>query len=181
MNDVILKKDGIISYNEDVVDVGKSFLKYLQYTIKLEEGYTLRSFFEMLVRYSNFYDLKPNFFPFTVEFLNSPKDGCISDYINYLIVDMTINIFRDEHDYEHYYNLYGNDNKNYIPIDLIPLSDMLDIPLKIGLTYIDGIKYGNLEISLHDFVMEIMYELGFFETPEKRENCRTIGDYNLNE
>ena len=54
MNDVILKRDGIISYNEDIVDVGKSFLKYLQYTIKLEEGYTLRSFFEMLVRYSNF-------------------------------------------------------------------------------------------------------------------------------
>ena len=60
MNAVTLKKDGAINLNGKTVR--SDALELLSFQIALEKGYTLRSFFEMLDKYTLFAKLNA-FFP----------------------------------------------------------------------------------------------------------------------
>jgi len=167
-NTVILKKDGFIENDEDIIKADLLTLKYLQCIIELEDGYTLRSFFEMIAIYSIFHNLNPDFLPFICEFLKLPKEGCLSTNIDYLLIDMIVNGYKD--DYEHYYHLHGcNENMSDISIDFLPLKNILDIPIKIGSTYINHEECQGLDILLYDFIIEIMHSLSFFGTPQERD------------
>jgi len=161
-----------------------NILGFLNEVVELEEGFTIRDWFKLVINYSDLQKLD-NFFPeFIEEYLNCPENGCVDteNEINEIEIQKIINIDKIEDEKNEcniYIDISGNGN-NYeggqnikFGIELLPLKNYLDVPLKLlPVVFIEDMKNRNeakINYSLFELITSYIYEISFFGTPRKRD------------
>ena len=174
MNTITLKKDGSIHQNGK--KVSSAALNLLSAQITLEEGYSLRSFFEMLVKYSLFATLS-DFFPMYMElYQGCPKHGCDAGFLDYLEFGKTVEMIGvPDKRLEIYNSLIGLQASEASEIRSLQLDSLLDLPLKLGklkhIIFGDRVDIFEFDTvyTLFEFIDGIGWELSFHATPEQCE------------
>jgi len=201
---LVIKRNGIINKKrwvyDDVKEEGSYVLTEMcpddilmesnSHIETLEEGFTLRDYFRMIIAYDKLQQLDGFFPSYIEEYLKCPEDGCISDNISNLCLKriVTVELHEDGHvlDIQNYINFDGMGNNDGINwgVEFSSLNKLLDIPIKInnGTVYITKFKGDRIDkndefkspesdsLKLFDFVSEIIWELSFCGTPENRDN-----------
>jgi len=175
MISLLLKENGYITKNNNILEDDPDILEFLQFPIKLEEGYTLRNFFEMIEKYTYLQYLNPYFNDYIEEYNFSPQSNCIHDNIHELALMLYITTIDDKDDYEYYYNFCGIDkNGDGYVLDCIPLNKLLDIPMVIGKTILNKSIINDDDVLLWDLITEVIWELSFYGTTEERNEWSTL-------
>lgn len=174
MNTVTLKKDGSINQNGKTVK--SAALNLLSSQITLEKGYSLRSFFEMLVKYTLFAELNAFFPMYTEQYHNCPEHGCDAGFLDYLEFGKTVEMIGvPDKRLEIYNSLFGLQANEASEIRTMQLDSLLDLPLKLGKLKhtIFGDRVDIFEFdtvyTLFEFIDGIGWELSFHATPEQCE------------
>ena len=182
-------------YAKESLEIIQQYQHLLDKTITLDPEFTLRDYFQMIVKYE-WLQLLDGFFPgYIDEFQDIPKDQkCLADDMDYLEVYKSLHvhqIFRKDitieeisgtgktYDSELFTRFHGvklqeNDFPQGIAIEYSPLKDFLDMPLSLGPLHLcfgmqkDSIQL-NTDYSLFEFVKAIIWELSWCGTPEKRD------------
>jgi len=166
-NKILISKDlNLYYYNDndeityDVIDFRTPSF-YLNKQIQLEDGFTLRNYFELIEKYELFQFLDTFFGNYLEEFNNCPSQDCKNTEINYIIINRHIT-YEDEHSFEppkllnevedlvtsedglihidksitNELIVHGfNEKENtFYALDFNPLKDLLDYEIKIGET-----------------------------------------------
>ena len=171
---VTLKKDGSINYNGKKVE--SDALNFLSFQITLEEGYTLRSFFEMLATYPLFSKLNDFFPTYMAQFSACPKHGCTCETIDYLEFGKTIEMmgFPDKR-LEIYNSFLGVHDNETLEIKSLQMDKLLDLPLKLGnlkhVVFGDRVDIFEFDTvyTFFEFLDGIAWELSFHGTPKQCE------------
>jgi hypothetical protein len=172
MNTILLKQDGSIVLNGKAV--ATELLKVLGFRVELEEQYTLRSYFEMLEKYSLLLELN-DFFPvYREQFHDSPKSGCCLAGIEHLEFSKTIEMvgFPGKR-LEIYISLMGIYGKETSEIKSLQLENLLDLPVKLGrlkhVIFGDQVDIFEFDTvyTLFEFIDGIAWELSFHGTPKQ--------------
>lgn len=182
---LILQKRGYLStknwkYNKKT-DTGNweiktlktnNILNFLKYEIELEEGYTLRDWFNLIMNYSDLQKIDNYFDSFLEEFKSCPLEKCVSIDMLYLQIRKIIDIEILENEMEVYNDFNGLDNKNVsLGLDFLPLDKYIDTPLKLekGLvSYKNNYKQYKISYTLWDILHSIIWEISFHGTPKER-------------
>jgi hypothetical protein len=171
---ISLKRDGTIHDKHLAVD--SDVLKYLSYQIKLEEAYTLRSFFEMIDKYALLGKLNLFFPTYIEQYLNCPEQGCDSETIDYLEFVKTVEMIGyPEKNLEIYSSLHGIRKNDTVEIRSLQLNSLLDLPLKLGrlkhVVFGDRVDIFEFDtvFTLFEFIDGITWELSFHVIPEQCE------------
>lgn len=198
---LFLLKDGVILrgyYIEEIEKWGKDFvdsdeidsLRY--YPIQLEEGFTLRDYFTLVMKYPDVlkYD---RFLPaYTLEAKRAPKSGCntLDSDISHLELEYTISV-EDYHKIkeeleangidtnptiDNGYHFFGRGNENNWGVEFSSLDEMLDYEIKIGKKIL-YVSMEDKEFTIEDdfrptfqeFIQEIIWELSFGGLPDQRD------------
>ncbi|MGD8762099.1 MAG: hypothetical protein PVG87_07330 [Desulfobacteraceae bacterium] len=174
MDTITLKKDGSIHQNGKTVS--SAALNLLSSQITLEEGYSLRSFFEMLGKYSQFAELSAFFPMYTEQYHSCPKNGCDAGFIDYLEFGKTIEMIgAPDRRLEIYNSLTGLQAGEATEIRSLQLNSLLDLPLKLGklkhIIFGDRVDIFEFDTvyTLFEFIDGIGWELSFHATPEQCE------------
>jgi hypothetical protein len=169
---VSLKRDGTIHYKQSTVD--SDVLKYLSFQIGLEEGYTLRSFFEMIGKYALLGKLNSFLPTYTEQYLACPQQGCDSTLLDYLEFAKTVEMIgHPEKRLEIYSSVSGIQNKDSVEIRSLQLNSLLDMPLKLGrlkhVVFGDRVDIFEFDtvFTLFEFIDGITWELSFHVIPEQ--------------
>ncbi|MBT8369774.1 MAG: hypothetical protein KJO34_02355 [Deltaproteobacteria bacterium] len=172
MNVVTLKKDGFINRNKTTV--GSDALDLLSFQIVLDGGYTLRSFFEMLDKYSLFARLNAFFPTYAEQFHSCPEHGCNAGLLDYLEFGKTVEMIGvPEKRLEIYNSLFGVHQNETSEIKSLQLDSLLDLPLKLGrlkhIVFGDRVDIFEFDTvyTLFEFIDGIAWELSFHATPEQ--------------
>ena len=197
MAKLIIKKDGSIDIERWVYS-GKGegkyvtsflpldhILSYLDSEFELEESFTLRDYFTLILNYSALQKLDLNFPLYIKEFLLAPKSGCINNEMSEIILEFNVaSILSSGHiegSLEVYINVSGISNKEdgiRFGLDFCPLDKILDLPIVFGdaLVYktkdyikIQDQQTENFSYTLYNFIHGIIYELSFYGSPENRD------------
>ena len=174
MESITLKKDG--SINQDGKTVNSVILNLLSSQIALEEGYSLRSFFEMLGKYSLFAQLSAFFPMYTEQYHGCPKDGCNAGFFDYLEFGKTVEMIGiPDKRLEIYNSLVGLQDSETSEVRYMQLDSLLDVPLKLGKLkhivfgdHVDIFEFDTV-YTLFEFIDGIGWELSFHATPEQCE------------
>lgn len=204
---LVLKRKGYIStkrwkYNEETKEGGweikelkefNTILDFLKYNVELEEGYTLRDWFHMILNYPNLQKIDKYFESYLEEFRLCPQSDCFSERMPSLQFTKTINItlYKNDNkeeklknDVEIYNSFSGNRQNSDEPdwgLDFLPLKEYLDTPIKLGkgilikedhnLPIKESYKTEEYETTyaLWDIVQYIIWEISFYGTPERRD------------
>lgn len=174
MHAVTLKKDGFIYHNGKRVE--SDALDLLSSQIALEEGYSLRSFFEMLEKYALFAKLNEFFPTQTEQYHGCPQRGCDTVLLDYLEFGKTVEMIgAPDRRLEIYNSLFGVQKNEASEIRSMQLESLLDIPLKLGrlkhIVFGDRVDIFEFDTvyTLFEFIDGIAWELGFHVTPEQCE------------
>ncbi len=174
MNTISLKQDGSILLKGKTV--ATELLKVLGFRVELDEQYTLRSYFEMLEKYSLLLELN-DFFPvYREQFRDSPKSGCCLAGIEHLEFSKTIEMigFPGKR-LEIYNSLMGIYGKETCEIKSLQLENLLDLPVKLGrlkhVIFGDQVDIFEFDTvyTLFEFIDGIAWELSFHGTPKQCE------------
>ena len=172
MNIVTLKKDG--SINRDGTNVGSDALDLLSFQVVLDSGYTLRSFFEMLEKYSLFAKLNAFFPVYAEQFHSCPEQGCNAGLLDYLEFGKTVEMIGvPEKRLEIYNSLSGVYQNETSEIKSLQLNSLLDLPLKLGrlkhVVFGDRVDIFEFDTvyTLFEFIDGIAWQLSFHATPEQ--------------
>lgn len=203
MSQLILKKDGVITsqcliydyelkkevYEEVYFDNDELILSALNYSVVLENGFSLRDYFKLIKNYDYLLLLDDDFDIYMDGFDQSPKIGCCNQGFNQLLFlkIFSVDVTKPNSKVMSFgYELVGKNSKNNEVIDIsyVPLSDMLDIPIFISGMYEE---YSQLDdqsyveepsvsgsITFFDFIKSIMDELSACGTPEDRIYTKSI-------
>jgi hypothetical protein len=171
---LFLKKDGAIYHKESAVD--SDVLKYLSYQIRLEDPYTLRSFFKMVEKYEVLGRLN-SFLPTCIEqYLNCPQQGCESETIDHLEFAKTVEMIGvPKKRLEIYSAIRGMHKSDSVEIRSLQLTSLLDMPLKLGrlkhVVFGDRVDIFEFDtvFTLFEFIDGITWELSFHVIPEQCE------------
>ena len=174
MNTVTLKKDGSINHKGKTVQ--SDALSLLSSQIKLDEGYSLRSFFEMLGKYTLFAELN-EFFPMYLEqYHTDAEDGGDAGLLDYLEFGKTVEMIGvPDKRLEIYISLFGVHRSQTSEIKSMQLNRLLDIPLKLGrlkhIVFGDRVDIFEFDTvyTLFEFIDGIGWQLSFHATPEQCE------------
>ena len=174
MNAVTLKKDGAINLNGKTVR--SDALELLSFQISLEKGYTLRSFFEMLVKYALFAKLNAFFPTYTKQYHSCPAQGCETGLLDYLEFGKTVEMIgAPDKRLEIYNALFGVHANETTEIKSLQLDSLLDLPLRLGrlkhIVFGDRVDIFEFDTvyTLFEFIDGIGWELSFHATPEQCE------------
>ena len=174
MNAVTLKKDGAIYQNGRTVETDA--LDVLSSQISLEQGYTLRSFFEMLAKFALFAKLNEFFPTHTEHYQSCPERGCDIGLLDYLEFGKTVEMIGvPDRRLEIYNSLSGVQRSKASEIRSMQLESLLDIPLKLGrlkhIVFGDRVDIFEFDTvyTLFEFIDGIAWELSFHVTPEQCE------------
>ena len=174
MNAVTLKKDGAINLNGKTVR--SDALELLSFQLALENGYTLRSFFEMLEKYSLFSELSAFFPMYTEQYLSCPENGCDAGLLDYLEFGKTVEMIgAPDKRLEVYNALFGVHASETSEIKSMQLDSLLDLPLKLGrlkhIVFGDRVDIFEFDTvyTLFELIDGIGWELSFHATPEQCE------------
>jgi hypothetical protein len=173
MNIITLMPNGSIVHKSKIVETNP--LMFLSFKIELEGGYTLRSYFRMLERYSLLLDLN-EFFPTYIDQYNkSPKNNCIVENIDHLEINKTVEMvgFPGKPRLEMYISFNGVKGKETCEIKSYQLEDLLDITVKLGklkhIVFGDRVDIFEFEsvYTLFEFIDGIAWELSFHGAPKQ--------------
>jgi hypothetical protein len=174
MNAVTLKQDGSINHNRQIVE--SDALDLLSYQIALEMGYTLRSFFRMLDKYTLFAKLNAFFPTFTQQYHACPQQGCDAGLLDYLEFGKTVEMIGvPDKRLEIYNSLFGVCGDAVSEIKSMQIDGLLDLPLRLGklkhIVFGDRVDIFEFDTvyTLFEFIDGIAWELGFHATPEQCE------------
>jgi len=194
---VIIKRNGEIWY-ESFEDgswllTEENLFSHLRDTIELEEGFTLRNYFELFEKYPLLV-LLDEFLPaYIKEYKNCPSSECTSEDLDYLELNRTVarNVWKDgtsdlewyvgfdgwsEKGYEYYPG--SEDKGHYWGIEFMHLDKLLDMELRLGKANIDiyssdykleGSYKANTAFTFYEFLKEPIWELSFIGEPEDRD------------
>ena len=174
MNTIALKKDGSIQQNGKTVS--STALNLLSFQITLEEGYSLRSFFEMLDKYTLFSEVSAFLPMYTEQYHSCPKHGCNAGFLDYLEFGKTVEMIGvPDRRLEIYNSLIGLQASEALEIRSLQLDSLLDLPLKLGklkhIIFGDRVDIFEFDTvyTLFEFIDGIGWELSFHVTPEQCE------------
>ena len=174
MNTISLKRDGTIHYRQRTVD--SDVLKYLSYQIGLEERYSLRSFFEMIDKYTLLVKLNSVFPTFIEQYLDCPEQGCDSATIEHLEFVKTVEMIGyPEKRLEIYCSIRGIRKNDAVEIRSLQLNSLLDLPLRLGklkhVVFGDRVDIFEFDtvFTLFEFIDGITWDLSFHVIPEQCE------------
>jgi hypothetical protein len=174
MESIILKRDGSIKQSGKILKTVA--LNLLSSQISLEKGYSLRSFFEMLAKYSLFSELSAFFPMYTEQYRSCPKSGCDAGYFDYLEFGKTIEMIGvPDQRLEIYNYLAGLQANQASEVRSLQLDGLLDLPLKLGklkhIVFGDRVDIFEFDTvyTLFEFIDGIGWELSFHATPEQCE------------
>lgn len=184
-----LKSDGSIYINSKSNEGGSCeeikndiVLNFLKYPILLDNEYTLRSYFKMIEKYPDLQKLDLFYSSFLEEYNKCPKEGCKEEGIDEIHISTDFELEKEIEEYSmtyswHIFGINYVDDVNY-GLDFLPLSHLLDIPIKIVDGYFSKINYNNIkteeqficksELIMWDFIQSFIWELSFYGVPEKR-------------
>ena len=174
MNEVTLKRNGFVDHNETRVESG--ILRFLSSQVKLETGYTLRSFFQMLDRYSLLVDLNTFFPTYAEQYRNCPPEGCAAGAPDYLEFSKTVEMIGfPEKRLEIYNSFTGVFENEAYEIRSLQLDSLLDLPVKLGqlkhVIFGDSVDLFEFDtvFTLFEFIDGIAWELSFHVIPNQCE------------
>ena len=174
MDIITLKKDGTINQNGKTVN--SVVLNLLSSQIALEEGYSLRSFFEMLDKYALFSELSAFFPMYTEQYHGCPKHGCHAGFLDNLQFGKTVEMIGvPDKRLEIYNSLIGLQASEASEVRYMQLDNLLDLPLKLGklkhIVFGDCVDIFEFDTvyTLFEFIDGIGWELSFHATPEQCE------------
>ncbi|MDM8539894.1 hypothetical protein QUF90_02285 [Desulfococcaceae bacterium HSG9] len=167
MNKISLKKNGSIAHNGKIAEDDP--LMYLSFGITLEDGYTLRSFFQLFEHYEILSRLNAFFATFREQYEESPSEHCLYDGFDYLefakIVEMVG--FPGEPRLDIYHSLRGILKDETFELKAIALDCLLDMPLKTGalkhIVFGDSVDVFTFETAytLFEFIDGVLWDLSF--------------------
>jgi len=174
MNTVMLQKNGFIDHNGTRVQ--SDILQFLSSEVTLEEGYTLRSFFQMLDQYRLLVDLNTFFPSYTEQYRNCPPEGCWTGAPDYLEFSKTVEMIGfPEKRLEIYNTFSGIYRDEAFEIRSLQLESMLDLPVKLGRlkhkVFGDSVDLFEFDtvFTLFEFIDGIAWELSFHVIPTQCE------------
>ena len=174
MNAVTLKKDG--SIHLDGKPVATDALDLLSFQIRLEETYTLRSFFKMVNKYTLFVRLNAFFPDYTEQYHRCPEEGCDAGLLDYLEFSKTVEMIGvPDKRLEIYNSLSGVQANASAEIKSMQLASFLDVRLKLGklkhIVFGDRVDIFEFDTvyTLFEFIDGIAWQLSFHATPEQCE------------
>ena len=172
MDNITLKKDGSIWQNGKTVK--SVVLNLLSSQIALEEGYSLRSFFEMLDKYALFSELSAFFPMYTEQYRSCPQNGCDAGFLDFLEFGKTVEMIGvPDKRLEIYNSLVGLQASEPSEVRYLQLDNLLDLPLKLGklkhIVFGDRVDIFEFDTvyTLFEFIDGIGWELSFHATPEE--------------
>lgn len=176
MNDVRLRKNGILNHNGR--DVKKDPLMLLGCPVALDGDVLLRSYFQMLDIYPVFTRLGPFIPDCAAQYKTlAGKDCRTTPAIDHLELGKTIEMigYPGEPKMEQYTTLTGIDKTSPVDMASFGLESLLDVPLRLG--KLKHIVFGDkcdmfhfkTIFTLFEFIDGISWELSFHNTPKQ---CR---------
>jgi hypothetical protein len=175
MNRITLMRDGSIL--QDGKPVTFEPLICLSSGVDLDEGYTLRSWFQMFEEYSVLTDLNPFLPTLMEEYSSCPKSGCLFDGVDHFEFRKVVEMigFPGEPRLEIYNSFKGLKNHDELDSRSVRMEYTLDMPVLLGKLkhVVFGDKADIFEFetvySLFEFIDGIAWELSFFGAPTQCE------------
>jgi hypothetical protein len=174
MNTISLKHNGWITLDGRTVEA--ELLKVFSFQVDLDETYALRSYFEMLEKYSLLTKLNDFFPTYKEQYRQCPKSGCRFDGIEYLEFCKTIEMIGfPAKRLEIYNSLMGIYARESFEIKSLQLENLLDLPVKLGrlkhVIFGDQVDIFEFDTvyTLFEFIDGIAWELSFHGTPKQCE------------
>lgn len=172
MNKITLHPNGEIQHNGQ--EIAADPLRYLNYEVSLTDGFTIRSYFNMLAHYSIYTRLNEFFHVIRDSFDHCPDSGCVHDDIRQLEFAKTVEMigFPNEPRLEIYNALKGINGEKRMEIRPIPMTQLVDIPMSLGnlkhVIFGDTVDVFEFEtvFSLYEFIDGIAWELSFQTTTD---------------
>ena len=189
-NILLLKKYGFVHHKKSGREVD-DLLKYLGFTIELEEGFTLRDLFMMVGRYPDMDRIDPFMGSYLEEFYKCPESGCTTNDNMDVIRVQRCSQYTANNKYEdkdEFYINYNVDGRSTDPdevdwaLEFSPLNTLLDYPIILCdhsleledhnisvLALPENIKYYKTNYTLWELIHAIIWELSFCGTPDQRD------------
>jgi len=174
MNRVTLAKDGSMMLAGKLQQIAA--LKFLGFQIALEDGYRLRSYFEMLEKYALLTQLN-DFLPvYQEQYRVNPGGAYGCEDIDYLEFGKTIEMIGyPEKRLEIYNTFLGVNGNARQEITSRQIETLLDLPLKLGKLKhrvfgdsLDEFEFDTV-ITLFEFIDGVAWQLSFHATPQQCE------------
>lgn len=172
MNTTLLARNGML-----ISDQGNEVarpLSALAGKVRLESGYTLRSFLEMMQRYPAFQDISVFLPPLLEECGDCPQSGCVSDGLTHLELVKKVEMigFPGDPRFNILCTLTGRYNETEQELRLFQFDHLLDMPIRLGMlkhtVFGDSVNIMEFDtdFSLFEFIEGIAWEFGFQRFPE---------------
>lgn len=167
MDTIILRTDGSIGCEGRIVE--RDALPFLPFKMELEEGYTLRSWFNMLHKYPLLTELSFFFTDYLRRFSESPQRGCVTKDFGHLEFSKTVEMrgFPGRPHLEIYNSLKGISGTMACDLRNYRLENILDMDLQLGklkhIVFGDQVDVFEFEtvFTLFEFIDGIAWILSF--------------------
>ena len=167
MNKIILTHKGPIMYNQR--PLASNPLLYLNYQVKLEKSYTLRSYFQMFEHYPVLGETNEFLPGIREQYRSCPGQGCSWENIEYLKFEKTVEMigFPSDPRLEIYNALKGIRGQESCELKTMLLEGFLDIPVQLGslkhIVFGDKVDVFQFEtvFTLFEIIDGITWELSF--------------------
>lgn len=175
MNIVTLTSNGTMAQDRNAVNDDP--LRFLGFGVRLDAGYTLRSYFRMIDIYPVFAKLNVFIPNYLEQVPKCPETGCVHDGFEQLEFSKTVEMigYPGEPRLEIYHSLQGVMGTTVDKLKSSSLEGLLDMPVKLGkLKHVvmgDRVDVFEFEtvFSLFEFIDGIAWELSFHGIPEACE------------
>ncbi|UCH21080.1 MAG: hypothetical protein JSU83_21620 [Deltaproteobacteria bacterium] len=172
MNTITLKTNGSIEHEGKIMESGP--LRFLGFQIILDEGYTLRSYFELLQNYSLLAELNAFIPGYHEQYSACPQSGCVCNGVEYLEFSKTVEMIGSpQKRLEIYHSLKGISGDESVEIKSMQLANLLDLPIKLGklrhIVFGDRVDLFEFDtvFTMFEFIDGIAWELSFHSTPNQ--------------
>ena len=171
MTRVTLQPDGQLkAENRDSI---QQPLACLGHQVQLEADCKLRSYFRMLEKYPEFWQLGAFYEHILDQYRGCPADGCLWEEFNYLELAKTVEMigYPGSPRLEIYSVFHGVGNTTAFEIRSLAMEFLLDMPLRLGrlkhVVFGDNMDTFDFETiyTLFEFIDSIAWELSFHGTP----------------
>ena len=171
MNTVTLIRDGSIVSGGKTVE--NDPLMFLSFQADLGKDYTLRSYFQMLEKYTLLTRLNAFFPTYREQYLASPKSNCLAEGIDYLELGKTVEMIGSpgKPRLEIYNSFHGIRGDETCEIRTLQLESLLDMEVKLGrlkhMVFGDKVDIFEFDtvFTFFEFIEGIAWELSFHVAP----------------
>jgi len=167
------KKEG--EYENTIIDK-KFILSFLDISIEIEENFTLRDWFEIVLNYDLLQKLDLYFPSFIKEYKSCPVEKCCDDIISSITISRIIELPENHNEeIELYIDVGGYSKKedHSYSLSFNPLSNLLDLPIILKKCLIcytpeKSVEYENI-YTLGEFIKSVIWEISFYGEPKERD------------